>query len=209
MNRTPLPAMFFERIDSSPDALFYAGPRFVTHIDDATRAALTAYYASVLTAGADVLDLMSSWVSHLPPTPVLGRVAGLGMNAAELAANARLSDWVVHDLNDAPWLPYQPAQFDCVFIAVSVQYLIHPLQVFADIARVLRAGGVLAVSLSHRCFPTKAIRAFHSPRAEDRLRLASEYIERVAGFSAVRVLDRSPPGADPLWIVEARRATTL
>jgi hypothetical protein len=36
-----LPREWFERIDPSPDALFYTAPRLVNHIDDATIAALT------------------------------------------------------------------------------------------------------------------------------------------------------------------------
>ncbi|MGH7336048.1 MAG: methyltransferase type 11, partial [Myxococcota bacterium] len=94
-----LPRAWFARIDPSPDALFYAAPRLVSHIDDATIAALTGYYREVLPAGGAILDLMSSWVSHLPADVQFGRVAGLGMNADELAANPRLTDSCVHDLN--------------------------------------------------------------------------------------------------------------
>ena len=68
------------------DAGFYRQARLVTHIDDATIAALTDFYAEFLPPGSRVLDLMSSWVSHLPEEEY-GRVAGLGMNAEELAAN--------------------------------------------------------------------------------------------------------------------------
>ncbi|MFP8871719.1 MAG: methyltransferase domain-containing protein [Myxococcota bacterium] len=138
-----LPGFAFERQDESADALFYSAPRLVVHIDDATIAALTQFYGETLTAGADVLDLMSSWVSHLPTQPPLGRVAGLGMNAQELAANPVLQDSVVHDLNADSRLPYDDESFDFVVNAVSVQYLKRPFEVFADIARVLRPGGHL------------------------------------------------------------------
>ena len=95
------PPGFFARLDEADDAAFYAAPRFVVHIDEATIAALTSWYAEVLAPGSDVLDLMSSWVSHLPGAEALslGRVVGLGMNAAELAANPRLASWDVVDLN--------------------------------------------------------------------------------------------------------------
>jgi SAM-dependent methyltransferase len=202
-----LPPALFARLDESDDAAFYAAPRFVVHIDDATIAALTRWYAEVLAPGADVLDLMSSWVSHLPPAEqlALGRVVGLGMNAEELAANPRLARSDVVDLNAAPQLPYPDASFDAVLCAVSVQYLTRPALVFAEAARVLRPGGRVAVATSHRCFPTKAIRAWHVLAPRDRLALIALYLERAGGFGPAELVDRSPPGADPLWIVTARR----
>lgn len=200
-----IPAALFQRADETPDALFYREPRFVTHIDDATIGALTDYYREILFTGADVLDLMSSWVSHLPAQPVLGRVAGLGMNAAELARNRCLKDRIVHDLNQDPLLPFAPASFDFVLIAVSIQYLTRPVAVLAEIARVLRPGGQLVISTSHRCFPTKAIRAFHLLDSADRIRLLFEYVRAAGGFDAPEFFDRSPPAADPLWLVRTTR----
>ena len=201
------PPALFARLDESADSAFYAQPRFVVHIDDATIAALTAWYAEVLAPGADVLDLMSSWVSHLPDAArlPLGRVVGLGMNAAELAANPRLAAYDVQDLNAEPRLPYADASFDAVLCAVSIQYLTRPLEVFAEVARALRPGGRVAIATSHRCFPTKAIRAFHVLPARDRLAWIALYLERAGGFGPAELVDRSPPGADPLWIVTARR----
>jgi SAM-dependent methyltransferase len=148
---------------------------------------------------------MSSWVSHLPNQPQLGRVAGLGMNGAELAANPRLTEYLVHDLNETPRLPYASACFDFVCIAVSIQYLVQPVEVCREIARVLRPGGQLVVSMSHRCFTTKAIRAFHVPGPLARSRLVAEYLRRTEGFENPEFLDRSPEGADPLWLVSATK----
>lgn len=204
-NPGPLPARAFDRIDESPDAAFYALPRLVVHIDDATIAALSDCYAENLFEGAHVLDLMSSWVSHLPPEPRPGRVVGLGMNAEELAANPALDEALVHDLNADPRLPFEDACFDLVLNAVSVQYLTRPLEVFAEVARVLRPGGRSIVAMSHRCFPTKAIRAFHVPGAEPRYELVEAYHAETGAFSRIERMDRSPPGADPLWLVVAER----
>lgn len=202
-----LPPSFFQRMDESDDALFYAQPRLVTHIDDATIAQLRDFYAELLPQGSDLLDLMSSWVSHLPEHKRFGRTAGVGMNADELRANPRLSEWVVQDLNAQPELPYQDASFDAVLNAVSVQYLTRPLAVFASIARVLRPGGVSVVAMSHRCFPTKAVRAFHAFGRDQRFELVSQYHAGAGGFQAAECIDRSPEGADPLWIVTARKAS--
>ena len=121
------PERFFAREDESADARFYRQPRLVTHIDDATIAALTDFYAEFLPPKSSVLDLMSSWVSHLPDVEY-GRVAGLGMNAEELAANPRLTDRVVHDLNEQPTLPFADDSFDRAVLAVSVQYLVQPME---------------------------------------------------------------------------------
>jgi SAM-dependent methyltransferase len=201
-----LPDELFGRVDTSDDALFYQMPRLVAHIDPGTIAALTRYYADVLPPGARVLDLMSSWISHLPDAARYASVSGLGMNAEELAANPCLDVRIVHDLNRDPRLPFDTASFDAALIAVSVQYLIHPVEVFRDVARVLRPGGRLIVAMSHRCFPTKAIRAFHQLSAGDRIRLVAAYIENAGGFAEPEFVDRSPASEDPLWIVIA---TTL
>ncbi len=205
-NSEPLPPALFDRLDNAPDRLFYLQPRFVAHIDDATIRALTSFYGERLFEGAAVLDLMSSWISHLPTEPKLARVAGLGMNAPELAGNPRLDDHVVHDLNADPILPYASDTFDFVMIAVSIQYLIRPLEVFKEISRVLRVNGQVIISTSHRCFPTKAIRAFHEHGAKDRIQLIAEYIRRTEGFGEPELLDRSPTGADPLWLVCGARS---
>ena len=208
-----LPREWFDRIDPSPDPLFYAAPRLVVHIDDATIAALTDYYREVLPAGGAILDLMSSWVSHLPAEVAFSRVAGLGMNADELAANPRLTDFCVHDLNARPELPYDSESFDAVLNAVSVQYLVDPVRVFAEVRRALRPGGISIVAMSHRCFPTKAVRAFHVLPRDGRFELVARYHALAGGFATPVYLDRSPgaseghpAGADPLWIVAARRS---
>lgn len=201
-----LPPELFRRQDEAPDAEFYAIPRFVTHIDPETIAALTHAYRELLPERGSLLDLMSSWVSHLPPEVAYARVAGLGMNREELRANARLTDFAVHDLNAEPELPYPDASFDAVTNAVSVQYLTRPVEVLASIARVLRPGGISIVAMSHRLFPTKAIAAFHALPASRRVQLVATYHELAGGFEKAEFLDRSPTGADPLWLVVARRA---
>jgi SAM-dependent methyltransferase len=201
-----LPRELFQRLDESPDENFYREPRLVTHIDDATIAALTQVYRELVPAGAHVLDLMSSWVSHLPPDVDYGRVIGLGMNRVELAENPRLTSFLVHDLNCCPELPFANATFDAVLNAVSIQYLTSPVEVFASVGRVLRAGGIHLVATSHRMFPTKAVAAWHSLAPGDRLRLIGTYFELAGGFEPPHLIDRSPRGADPLWIAVARRS---
>ncbi len=176
-----LPAGAFRRQDESDDGRFYAPERLVTHIDEGAIAALTAHYRSVLSPGADVLDLMSSWVSHLPDDLRLGDVVGQGMNRAELEANPRLTQRLMHDLNRDPGLPLGDAAFDAALCCVSVQYLVQPAEVFSDVRRMLRPGGRVHISISNRCFPTKAVRIWLELDLQNRARLVALYLE-AAGF---------------------------
>ncbi len=203
-DRLDLPAAAFAKADPGDDLAFYAPPRLVTHIDEGAVAALTAYYAEILSPGADVLDLMSSWVSHLPDVPLT--VTGHGMNAAELAANPRLTSWFVRDLNATPALPLADASVDAVLCCVGVQYLQAPVEVFTDVHRVLRPGGRVAVSFSNRCFPTKAVAIWRALDAGGHAALVRLYLER-AGFGEVeaRVL-ADGRGGDPLVAVVGLKA---
>lgn len=198
----------FARIDESEDTAFYVQPRFVTHIDDEACNALAEWYQANLPEGGDILDLMSSWVSHLPPK-TFGRISGLGMNGDELSANPRLTDYAVHDLTANPSLPYDDASFDACLIAVSVQYLTHPFGVFAEIARILRPGGICAVSFSNRMFPTKAIALWRAMDDVGHAKLVGHYFVEAGGFEQPEFTDISPhPGeTDPLYLVTARRAS--
>ncbi|HJM88246.1 MAG TPA: class I SAM-dependent methyltransferase [Dehalococcoidia bacterium] len=206
MSSSPFPPEFFQRVDEAADDQFYREPRFVTHVDDATIAAITNLYREMLPDGGTVLDLMSSWISHLPTDVDYGRVAGLGMNHEELAGNPQLDDFVVHDLNREPNLPYDEGEFDAVVNAVSVQYLTRPVEVFDAVGRVLKPGGLHAVMISHRMFPTKAVAAWQSISSEERVRLVAAYFNLSMGWDEPQLVDRSPAGADPLWCVFATRS---
>ncbi len=195
----------FAKADGTPDPLFYAEPRFVAHIDAGAIAAVTALYRQVLPPGGVILDLMSSWISHLPEDVKYARVIGHGMNAAELMANPRLDEWFVQDLNARPALPLAAASIDAASICVAVQYLQQPLAVFADLARVLRPGGAVVVTFSNRCFPTKAVAIWQALAAPDQQRLVAAYFAK-AGFAVVEISASVPPVGDPLWAVIGRRA---
>jgi hypothetical protein len=195
-----LPAEAFAKHDTSPDADFYDFPRLVTHIDDPAIAAVTAIYRAVLPASGTVLDLMSSWVSHLPSDVTYATVVGHGMNAEELAANPVLSRWFVQDLNTNPTLPLDDATFDGVCLCVSVQYLQRPMEVFREVRRVLRPGAPFVVSFSNRCFPTKAVAIWQSLSDPDHVRLVGAYMHH-AGFTEVADRAWTPASSDPLWTV--------
>jgi hypothetical protein len=201
-----LPAGAFEKADPLPDTRFYAQARLVTHIDDAAIAAVTALYREVLPPGGTVLDLMSSWVSHLPEGVAYAEVIGHGMNASELAANPRLDHWFVQDFNADPVLPLPPASVDAVCLCVSVQYIQRPAEVFASLAGILRPGALVAITFSNRCFPTKAVAIWQALDGPDQCRLVELYLRR-AKFQLVesRTL-RDGRHGDPLWAVIGRMA---
>ena len=198
-----LPEAAFDKADPSPDAEFYSSPRFVTHIDDGAIAAVTRVYRERLPPGGAVLDLMSSWVSHLPEDVAYDTVVGHGMNEAELAANPRFSRWFVQDLNIEPALPLGEGVFDGACLCVSVQYLQRPVDVFREVRRVMRSDAPFVVSFSNRCFPTKAVAIWQSLSGPDQQRLVAAYM-RAAGFANVTAQAATPCEGDPLWIVIGR-----
>lgn len=207
---SPLRPEHFQRQDESDDALFYREPRLVTHIDDAAIAAVSRFYGELIPAGANVLDLMTSWVSHLPADLQLSGVSGLGMNAVELDQNPVLTERVVQDVNKNPELPWPDATFDAAIVTVSVQYLTSPDRVFAEVGRVLKPGAPFAVTYSNRCFPTKAVAAWLSLNSRDHAELIGLYFRLSGAFEPGRAHDLSPgPGLDPLYAVVGVRKQSL
>jgi SAM-dependent methyltransferase len=200
------PPGFFERADPSSDVEFYSWPRLVTHIDDDAIAAVGALYDQLGITGG-VLDLMSSWVSHFRAPPA--HLTVLGMNAEELGANRQAHAAVVHDLNAWPGMPFADASFDAVVCCVSVDYLTRPVEVFADVARVVRAGGQFVCTFSNRCFPTRAIRGWLSSTDEQHCGIVARYFRLADGWDEPVVARCTPPThwGDPLFAVWARRSS--
>jgi len=200
------PAGFFARSDESPDDAFYAYDRFVTHIDDRAIATVGRLYRHLGLGGPDrprVLDLMSSWISHFLDQP--DELVTLGMNERELQANQQATSYVVHDLNSDPVLPFDDNRFDAATCCVSIDYLVRPIDVVRDLARVVRPSGTVALTFSNRCFPTKVIRGWLAITEEQRCDLVTRYFELAGGYdqpSAALLTPPGPPG-DPLYAVWA------
>ena len=209
MSEPPFLPEHFRRADEQDDRLFYTVPRLVTHIDDDAIGAVRQLYGEVLPRDGVMLDLMSSWKSHLPDDLPLQRVVGLGLNETELRENDQLDDWVVHDVNDDPHLPFEDEEFDAVVMCVSVQYLVHPIEVFREVARVLRPAGPFVVTYSNLLFPDKAVAIWNSCADDERARLVSAYFHYAGGWAELTVQDRSPRQgslSNPLYAVMARKA---
>jgi hypothetical protein len=210
VEQPPFKPEHFSREDESLDPLFYAAPRLLVHIDDGAIAAAGRLYKELLPPGGALLDLMSSFRSHLPDSLPFSRLAGLGLNAVELHENPRLTDYAVHDLNADPTLPYDKSEFDGAVVTVSVQYLTKPVEVFREVARVLRPAAPFVITYSNRMFPTKAVRIWRALDDRDRANLIATYFKYAGGFGSVEARDCTAYGAsspgDPLYAVWAHRA---
>ena len=209
MNESLFQPNDFARLDDSPDPLFYVEPRKVVHIDAAACVAVADFLRDAVPPNAEVLDLLSSWRSHWPPELAKHRLVGLGLNAGEMADNPDLDDFVVHDVNAVPRLPFGDASFDAAVITVSIQYLTQPVAVFRDVHRVLRAGGLFAVIYSNRMFPAKAVAVWRRLNDRQHADLIAAYFREAGGFADLEPRNCSPPfppGSDPLYVVTARKA---
>jgi SAM-dependent methyltransferase len=204
------------KLDDTNDLDFYDAPRLVTHVDQGFIDRLTNLYQETLQPGSRILDLMSSWVSHLPPAMEFAHVEGHGMNEAELAKNPRLDHYFVQNLNQNPQLPLENADFDAVLITVSIQYLQYPEAVLSEIYRVLKPNGVVIISFSNRMFYQKAIAAWRDGTDTDRVNLVRKYFQSVDGFTEPQVMVHQPTlpgflqmlglaGGDPFYAVVARK----
>ena len=199
----------FRRQDEQTDSLFYQEVRLVNHIDDAAISALRDFYAKHLPANGHILDLMSSWVSHLPESAgtLYESITGLGLNKTELAENPVLTSWDVHDLNNDLILPYDDLAFDGVVTSVSIQYLVKPVEIFAEVGRVLRPGSLFAVIFSNRMFPTKAVAIWQALSDYQRAQLVKTYFRLAGNFDEAQFHDLSPAlgRSDPLFAVVAKK----
>ncbi|MDB9348976.1 class I SAM-dependent methyltransferase [Nodularia spumigena CS-588/02] len=205
-----------QKLDDTDDKLFYDYPRFVTHVDDGFIQQLTDLYRDRLQPNTRILDMMSSWVSHLPAEMEFAHVEGHGLNAEELARNRRLNHYFVQNLNQQPQLPLPDQSFDAVLNCVSVQYVQYPEAIFAEIHRILKPGGVAIISFSNRMFFQKAIQAWRDASEVTRVELVKQYFTSVPGFSVPEVIVNKSTapnflqwlgagGGDPFYAVIAHR----
>ncbi|MEO0770181.1 MAG: methyltransferase domain-containing protein [Cyanobacteria bacterium J06649_4] len=208
------------KLDPSDDSLFYAAPRFVTHVDEGFIAQLTKLYRDRIPPNSHVFDMMSSWVSHLPSDVSYAHVEGHGMNAEELARNKQLDHYFVQNLNQNQNLPLEGDTFDAVVNTVSVQYIQYPEAVFAEVYRVLKPGGIAIFSFSNRMFYQKAIALWRDGSEASRVGLVKRYFESVPGFGNIQTVvntSQAPAilqmmglgGGDPFYAVIAEKMKPL
>jgi SAM-dependent methyltransferase len=205
------------KLDDTDDKLFYAFPRFVTHVDEGFIQQLTDLYRQHLKPNTRIFDMMGSWVSHLPQEMQFAHIEGHGLNDEELARNPQLNHYFVQNLNENPQLPLKDQEFDAVLNCVSVQYLQYPEAVFSEIHRILKPGGMTIISFSNRMFFQKAIQIWRDSSDLSRLELVKGYFSSVQGFTTPEVITRPSQvpnflhwlgalGGDPFYAVIAYRS---
>ena len=207
---TTYPNRSFDRMDESDDSLFYTEPRLLTHIDDEAIAVIGDIFQEILPPKVRILDLMSSWRSHLPIGLPKQNMIGLGLNATEMEDNPQLDSYVIQNLNIDPKLPFGNESFDATLLTVSVQYLTQPIEVFTEIARVMTDGAPLIITFSNRMFPTKAVRIWQACDDLQRMSLVKTYMQQTRRFKDIYSTDRSRwmgYYTDPIFLVVGRKST--
>ena len=190
----------FFRLDNGDDSLFYKKDRFVSHLDSVALATVKKVIAELIVEDHPViLDLMASWDSHIPNVLQPSRVVGLGLNERELKENRAVTERVIHDLNKEPILPFPPDTFDAVVNTVSVDYVTKPVEVFREVGRILKPGGLFLVIFSNRFFPEKVVKAWQEAGEEERIILVEEFFTLAGCFDDTSIFvskGRPRPGND-------------
>jgi SAM-dependent methyltransferase len=213
----------FSRIDDSDDRIFYGKDRFVDHLDALALDTVEQIIGDVITQTNPVmLDLMAGWNSHIPDRLRPSKVMGLGLNENELRQNKALSEHLIHDLNRDVRLPFPAETFDAVINTVSVDYMTRPVEVFAEVARILKTRGLLLVIFSNRMFPKKAVKIWKESSEEERVVLVEGFFQESRAFGETTVVvSRGKPRptedkyaflgipSDPVYAVYARRDPIL
>ena len=169
--------------DICDDEIFYQQPRFVHHLSDSFRNRLTSLYSEYLLNHYIILDLMSSWVSHLPSNISYKKVIGHGMNEAELSSNERLDRFFVQNLNKKQNMPIEDSSVDVGLIVAGWQYLQYPEKVSLELSRVIKSDSLLIISFTNRAFWTKAPNIWTYSSEEKRI----EYVTSVLTSNGWRI----------------------
>ena len=164
-----------DKIDISDDEIFYNQPRYVHHLSSSFRTRLTNLYSKYLLNHHVILDLMSSWVSHLPSNIRYKKVIGHGMNDAELSSNKRLDSYWVQNLNNIQNMPIEDSSIDIGLIVAGWQYLQYPEKVSLELSRIIKSDSILIISFTNRAFWTKAPNIWTYSSEEKRI----EYVNNV------------------------------
>ena len=176
------------KIDNSDDKTFYYQPRFVHHLSVSFRDRLTNLYSNYLCNHHIILDLMSSWVSHLPSNNKFKKVIGHGMNESELKSNNRLDSYWIQDLNKNQRMPIEDSTVDIGLIVAGWQYLQYPEKVSSELSRIIKRDSLLIISFTNRAFWTKSPHIWTNSSELERI----EYVKSVLsdnGWSLVKIFN--------------------
>ena len=183
------------KLDERDDALWYARPRFCTHVDDGFLEQLTRLYRQRTTPEFKCLDLCASHVSHYPYA--YAYVLGHGLNREELERNEQfrrgMNAFFVRNFNEHPVVDAPDRTFDMVSMCVSIQYMQRGEELFREIFRVLKPGGVAIISYSNRMFYEKAVSVWRDGTGYSRTQLVKSYFQNVNGFTEPEVITEVLP----------------
>ena len=157
------------KIDNNDDKIFYQQPRYVHHLSVSFRDRLAKLYSKYLCKDKIILDLMSSWVSHLPSNIKFKKVIGHGMNEAELKSNKRLDSYWIQDLNKTQRMPILDSIVDIGLIVAGWQYLQYPEKVSLELSRIIKRDSYLIISFTNRAFWTKSPNVWTNSTEEERI----------------------------------------
>jgi SAM-dependent methyltransferase len=174
---TTLPPDSFVRADETEDMIFYAKDRMVDHLDSLALQTIEGLVGRLMVDDSPaILDLMASCDSHIPNSVKASRIVGLGLNERELASNTVLDEYVIHDVNKNPTLPFDDETFDVILNTVSVDYMTQPVQVFAEVGRILKPGGLFLVMFSNRYFQAKVVKVWRHATGKQRIQLVELFL---------------------------------
>ena len=205
---SPYPQDSFGKDDETDDELFYVEPRLVVHVDDNAINSIQSYYSKVFPENAIVLDLMSSWKSHFPTNKQFKKTVGLGLNAIEMENNPSLDEFFVQNINVDPTLPFEANYFDAVVIVVSIQYVSKPIELFQEIARILKPDSFCHVIYSNRMFPTKAVWLWKALSDDMRAQLIASYFHSTNNFGKPEfknITEVTGSSIDPVFVVSSKK----
>ena len=205
---SPYPQDSFRKDDETDDELFYVEPRLVVHVDDNAINSIQSYYSKVFPENAIVLDLMSSWKSHFPKNKQFKKTIGLGLNAIEMENNPGLDEFLVQNINVDPTLPFEANYFDAVVIVVSIQYVSKPIELFQEIARILKTDCFCHVIYSNRMFPTKAVWLWKALSDDMRAQLIASYFHSTDNFGKPEfktITEVADGSIDPVFVVSSKK----
>ncbi len=174
--------MPFLRKINEDDVVFYQAISSTPPVDRAAIEQLQQFYQQNLSTDQTILELMSGTDSYIPQSIKPVNITGLALKEDDLKANKDLSQYQLHDLNQQPDLPFNDQQFDTVLCSFGIEYLIHPVEIFKQVARVLKPGGQFLVSFSNRFFDKKVIALWDDIHEFERMGLVLEYFRQSREF---------------------------
>ncbi len=179
----------FARDDETNDAEYHKNKGSLDKLDAVARAVIGDFFEDLIPKHANILDLMAGADSHIKEELKPSSVTGLGLNEAELDANPALTTKTIHDVNADTKLPFDDETFDVVVNTNAVQYVKRPIELFSEVARVLKPGGTVAVVFSNRMFPQRAVHIWRKKNDAERIDIVKDYLSVNDKFFPSRTME--------------------